>query len=61
VYRGCDLPHWREALRGHQWIQLFLHYVDAAGPRAVQKYDGRLLIGMPELKFEPAHQPRPIP
>src|SRR5262245_66530252 len=32
LYRGIELPHWREAFAGEHAAQLFLHYVDRAGP-----------------------------
>ncbi|MBC7910996.1 MAG: hypothetical protein H7Y30_10880 [Pyrinomonadaceae bacterium] len=45
IYRGQDIPHWRETFDGRYWIQAFFHYVDAAGPLASYKYDGRTGIG----------------
>ena len=50
AYHGCDLTHWREpftAPEGSWHVQAFLHYVDANGPYAECKYDGRPGIGMP--------------
>lgn len=41
VYRGCDKYHWRNAFEGEWQAQVFLHYVNAAGPHADKKYDGR--------------------
>src|SRR5262245_43737865 len=32
LYRGIEVPHWREAFRGERMVQLFLHYVDREGP-----------------------------
>ena len=46
IYKGCDIPHWREEFEGRHWIQLFLHYVDAKGKYADFKYDGRLMVGL---------------
>ena len=46
IYKGCEVPHWREEFKGRHWIQLFLHYVDADGKFAEYKYDGRIMIGM---------------
>lgn len=51
IYRGCDLPHWREkfTVDENTWhVQGFFHYVDQNGPNASFKYDGRSTIG--ELK-----------
>jgi len=48
IYRGCDLDHWRPVFKGSQaaWqVQGFFHYVDANGPFANYKYDGRESIG----------------
>ena len=42
VYKGCELYHWREKYVEGQWqAQVFLHYVDANGPHAQEKYDRR--------------------
>ena len=46
LYRGRELAHWREPFAGRYCIQLFLHYVDAHGPCAIHKYDGRPMIGL---------------
>lgn len=45
VYRGREVPHWREQFDGRYWIQAFFHYVDANGALAAYKYDGRAGIG----------------
>lgn len=41
LYKGCEKVHWREEFCGDWAAQVFLHYVDANGPYANQKYDGR--------------------
>jgi hypothetical protein len=46
LYKGRDLPHWREAFQGRYWIQAFFHYVDAAGELASYKFDGRTGVGV---------------
>ena len=46
VYKGRELPHWRERFGGNYWIQAFFHYVDAHGPLASHKFDGRRRIGV---------------
>ena len=48
LYRGIDLFHWRERYEGRQLVQFFLHYVDADGPHAAQKYDGRPALMIPK-------------
>jgi hypothetical protein len=45
VYRGADVPHWRETFAGEWWVQTFLHYVDANGQYTDFKFDGRERIG----------------
>ncbi len=54
LYRGVDLPHWREPFEGTHWVQVFLHYVRADGPFAKCRFDGRERIG----PFDPARQRR---
>jgi hypothetical protein len=47
LYRGMEVEHWREKYTEGQWqAQVFLHYVDADGPHADQKYDGRKSLGL---------------
>ena len=48
IYKGCHLPHWREALEEEKCIQVFLHYNDMAAPNSLSnKNDGRLHLGLP--------------
>ena len=52
IYRGCEIEHWREmfeAPEGSYHIQGFFHFVDANGPNANEKLDGRLFIGQPKI------------
>jgi hypothetical protein len=44
LYLGIDMHHWREPFEGQWQAQVFLHWVDADGPHADQKYDGRLAL-----------------
>jgi hypothetical protein len=47
LYRGMEVEHWREKYTEGKWqAQVFLHYVDADGPHADQKYDGRTSLGL---------------
>lgn len=41
IYRGLDVPHWRETFRGARLTQVFLHYVDQDGPHREWKFDKR--------------------
>lgn len=50
VYRGADVPHWRDAFTGEWWVQTFLHYVDANGQFTDFKFDGRERIGPFDMK-----------
>lgn len=45
LYRGPELTHWRDAYEGDRLFQVFLHYVDANGPHAAEKFDGRASLG----------------
>lgn len=46
LYRGMDKWHWREQFEGDWQAQVFLHYVDANGSHADQKYDSRKSLGI---------------
>lgn len=51
VYRGMEINHWREKYTQGNWqCQVFLHYVDADGPHAELKYDGRSELGLPPTR-----------
>ena len=48
VYRGIDIPHWREELKAPKlsWhVQGFFHYVNKKGPHVDQALDRRMFIG----------------
>lgn len=45
VYRGADVPHWRDPFQGEWCVQAFLHYVDANGQYTDFRFDGRERIG----------------
>lgn len=47
IYRGMDVPHWREPYPGERLAQVFLHYVDQAGPHAEWRFDKRDGLNMP--------------
>lgn len=47
IYRGLDVPHWRDPFAGERQLQLFLHYVRQDGPHAANRYDGRPHLGAP--------------
>lgn len=46
IYKGCDVAHLRDQYKGTELIQVFLHYVDANGEYASEKYDGRETLGV---------------
>lgn len=51
LYKGIEVPHWREAFRGEHAAQVFLHYVDRNGPHTEWKYDKRgSLAGSPMVR-----------
>ena len=41
IYKGVESLHWRLPLENDFHYQAFFHYVDANGPHADKKYDGR--------------------
>ena len=45
IYRGMDIPHWREPLQSGFWCQLFFHFVDAEGSMTEHQFDGRDRLG----------------
>lgn len=46
IYKGDELPHWRNECKYDKHIQFFLHYVDADGIYSDYKYDGRKMLGL---------------
>jgi predicted 2-oxoglutarate/Fe(II)-dependent dioxygenase YbiX len=59
LYFGTTKVHWREKYTEGNWqTQVFLHYVDADGPYADQKYDKRVKLSHhKELDFTYWHFP----
>ena len=57
IYRGAEVPHWREPLDAGLWLQLFLHYVSADGPYTDYAKDQRERIGPVSLAV---HRPQGI-
>ena len=53
VYDGVNLLHWRGAFAGDWYAQVFLHYVDATGPYADRRFDGRSALGRPSVPSGP--------
>jgi alkylated DNA repair dioxygenase AlkB len=47
VYRGCEVPHWREAFTGIHHAQVFFHYVERRGPYRQWKFDQRQALNRP--------------
>ena len=56
IYRGIDLPHWREPFNiadKEAWhVQGFFHYVNKNGPHADWKFDKRTSLGLAKLGNE---------
>jgi hypothetical protein len=46
LYRGDRVLHWRDPLDAEWYLQVFLHYVNAAGPFADRAFDGRGAVGI---------------
>lgn len=47
IYRGCDIPHWRDPLPKGDCAQVFWHFTDMQGPRR-KPWDGRPGAGLPK-------------
>jgi hypothetical protein len=48
IYRGMELPHWREPFKGYKCVQIFMHWNDINGPfKDTLKFDGRPCLGYP--------------
>jgi hypothetical protein len=46
IYKGDELPHWRELCPYDNHIQVFLHFVDKNGPFSDFKFDKRPKLGI---------------
>lgn len=46
IYKGDELPHWREPCTYDNHIQIFLHFVEKNGKYNDFKYDKRPLLGI---------------
>jgi hypothetical protein len=46
IYKGIQIPHWREPFEGERQVQVFLHYVKKDGQYSEYKFDQR-----PELVY----------
>ena len=46
IYKGIEIPHWREPFAGERQVQVFLHYVKKDGQYSEFKFDKR-----PELVY----------
>ena len=48
IYRGAELEHWRNPLKGALCAQTFLHYNDKNGPFGeTNRLDRRPVLGFP--------------
>jgi len=45
IYKGIELPHWRETFAGERQVQVFLHYVKKNGDYREYKFDQRPALG----------------
>jgi alkylated DNA repair dioxygenase AlkB len=41
IYKGMEVPHWREEFEGARQVQVFLHYVRKNGAYEELRFDGR--------------------
>ena len=47
IYRGCEIEHSRKEFEGDEYVQVFLHYVDANGPYKDYIYDNKHVQSKP--------------
>lgn len=45
IYKGIEVPHWRETFEGERQVQVFLHYVKQNGEYSEYKFDQRPALG----------------
>ena len=45
LYKGIEVPHWRDAFEGERQVQVFLHYVKKNGEYSEFKFDKRPHLG----------------
>ena len=50
LYKGIEVPHWREAFEGERQMQVFLHYVKKNGKYSEFKFDKRDHLGHQSVK-----------
>lgn len=53
LYKGCEVPHWREEYKGEWQVQVFFHFVRADGENQHLKFDGREMMSGIEEKTTP--------
>lgn len=49
LFKGYEIPHWREAFTGQWFVSAIFAFVEQAGPYAFQKYDQRAGLGKPHV------------
>ena len=54
LYQGCEVYHWRKPFKGREYVQVFLHYVDANGSHKDHVYDSgdKGVFAEPELTYK---------
>ncbi|MGF1545350.1 MAG: hypothetical protein ACFB00_12775 [Parvularculaceae bacterium] len=57
IYRGADVPHWRDRFEGERSAHVFLHFVDRNGPNAHLAFDQRESVGAPPRVASPVRDP----
>jgi hypothetical protein len=50
IYKGIEVPHWREAFEGERQVQVFLHYVKKNGNYSEFKFDKRPCLSHQEIE-----------
>ena len=49
IYKGCDVEHWRNAYKGLNHSQVFMHYNKKNGEHSESLNDGRDFLGLPHI------------
>jgi PKHD-type hydroxylase len=52
LYKGCEIEHSRKVFEGEEYIQVFLHYVDADGPHKDCVYDKAKPVEEDQYQFK---------
>lgn len=49
IYKGCEVPHWRNKFNKNICVQAFLHYNEDRKENKIREFDGRPHLGLPKI------------